>query len=108
MKLKNAIIAIQLQKRIARLRTDDSDSDDLGEAATNVPSIKTDASSSSTAATSTSSKSSATSKFPFGGSSMFRAVVEAKVQEEKNRKETLATDDELKEEHRRKSFNSNN
>ncbi|CEJ94985.1 Putative Calcium/calmodulin-dependent protein kinase [[Torrubiella] hemipterigena] len=97
MKLKNAIVAIQLQKRIARLRTDDSDSDDLGEGATGVPSIKTDDSSAS-----------GSSKGPLGGLSMFRAVVAAKVQEEKNRKESLATDDELKEEHRRKSFNANN
>lgn len=98
MKLKNAIVAIQLQKRIARLRTDDSDSDDLGEGATGVPSIKTD----------DSSASGGSSKGPLGGFSMFRAVVAAKVQEEKNRKESLATDDELKEEHRRKSFNANN
>lgn len=109
MKLKHAIMAIQLQKRIERLKAEDSDSDDLGE-------VGAPSSGSGigifgrfgTGSSSGSEKKPASLKDKIGGGAVFREVVMAKVREEKEKKESmLQTDEDLVQEARRRSFNTN-
>lgn len=121
-KLRKAILAIQLQKRIARLRHeagDDSDDDDndLQDAAQNVDSSGI---AKALSGVSVSSGGSSSSGGGGGGDSkkpslrdtvksgaVFREVVLAKVREEKAKKEAaLQTDEDLVQEARRRSFNT--
>lgn len=117
-KLKKAILAIQLQKRIARLRHEagdgsDDDDNDLQDAAQNVEtSGLAKAFSGVSVSSGGSSSSSGDSKKPslrdtVKSGAVFREVVLAKVREEKAKKEAaLQTDEDLVQEARRRSFNA--
>lgn len=103
MKLKHAILAIQLQKRIARLKTEDSDSDDLGDLDQAAP----PGGEAGVAGSSSAGEKKTTLREKLGGAAVFREVVLAKVREEKAKKDSLLqTDEELVQEARRKSFNA--
>lgn len=116
-KLKKAILAIQLQKRIARLRHEagdgsDDDDNDLQDAAQNVETSGLAKAFSGVSVSSGGSSSSGDSKKPslrdtVKSGAVFREVVLAKVREEKAKKEAaLQTDDDLVQEARRRSFNT--
>ncbi|KAK8150296.1 hypothetical protein G3M48_002866 [Beauveria asiatica] len=119
-KLKKAILAIQLQKRIARLRheaDDDDDDNDLQDAAQNVESgglakafsgisVSSGGSSSSGGAGAGEAKKPSLKETVRSGA-VFREVVLAKVREEKAKREAaLQTDEDLVQEARRRSFNT--
>lgn len=111
-KLKKAILAIQLQKRIARLRSEDGDDsdNDLQDAEQNVE----DGGGLAKAFSGVSVSSGGSDKKPslkdrVKDGAIFREVVLAKVREEKAKKEAaLQTDEELVQEARRRSFNAQN
>lgn len=125
-KLRKVILAVQLQKRIARLRHEadgDDDDNDLQDAAQNVDSSGlakalsgvsvSSAGSGSSGASSASAGSGETKKPSLRDSvksgAVFREVVLAKVREEKAKKEAaLQTDEDLVQEARRRSFNAQN
>ncbi|TQW10653.1 calcium/calmodulin-dependent protein kinase [Cordyceps javanica] len=113
-KLRKAILAIQLQKRIARLRheADEDDDNDLQDAAQNV---ETSGLAKAFSGVSVSSGSSSgetkkpSLKDTVRSGAVFREVVLAKVREEKAKKEAaLQTDEDLVQEARRRSFNTQN
>lgn len=109
-KLKHAILAVKLQKRIAKLKVeeDDSDSSDMGDAEAAIPGlVRAGASGSSGGSDSASGDKKTTLKDKIKDGAVFREVVLAKVREEKAKKEAaLTTDEELVEEARRRSFNA--
>lgn len=103
MKLKHAILAVSLQKRIAKLKTEESDpeSEEMGDAAAAVPGAGIFGASGS-------GEKKTTLADKLKGGAVFREVVLAKVREEKAKKESLQTDEELVQEARRRSFNASN
>lgn len=105
-KLKHAILAIKLQKRIAKLKVEESDSDssDMGDAEAAIPGFSRSTGSGSSGA-SGDKKPSLKDKMKDGA--VFREVVMAKVREEKAKREAaLTTDEDLVQEARRRSFNA--
>jgi calcium/calmodulin-dependent protein kinase I len=110
-KLKHAILAVKLQKRIAKLKVEESDSDssDMGDAEAAIPGLAragaTGSSHGSGDSASADKKSTLKDKIKDGA--VFREVVLAKLREEKARREaSLTTDEELVDEARRRSFNA--
>lgn len=99
MKLKRAILAVSLQKRIAKLKTEEGDpeSSDMGDEADAAPGF-------AGIVGEAGQKASLADKVKSGA--VFREVVLAKLREEKQKQESLQTDDELVQEARRRSFNA--
>lgn len=111
-KLRKAIMAIQLQKRIARLRahgdSDDSDNE-LQDAAQNVDGggLAKAFSGVSVSNSAAGDKKKPSLKDHLKDGAIFREVVLAKVRDERAKKEAaLQTDEDLVEEARRRSFNA--
>ena len=91
-KLKHAVLAVSLKKRLADLKTDEADSEDeLGEL-------------DQTPSTTTVDSSASSLKDKLKAGAGFREVVMASVRDAQNKKEALEADQEMEQEARRRSY----